>query len=416
MSSTTNNSTTNRDASPSYNGYIYQRFYTIYLLLCNIFDYILEEGYEDIDQITDKTRIITQLKYQKNGERESLTTDSGLLKVIKWYIDNPDKLEEITLIEYVVFNEESQTYCPGLVKLFHNKEFEIIGKYCLILLHNQIVDKTNKTNQIVDKKNTIKLDIRYDKNKISSIFNDNIDKLQHTDKLKYYFDKLTDSSFVNSYFSKFKLLEGDSFDKLKQNIVDKINKKYSDFIKSSTTSTKQQIKAEALLYHIFDKLTIKMFTNDINQDERQLNLDEINADINTFIEQFQNTDDLTNELLIQSSKYIKAEGVIPPNIIKTISNYDNSMIAEFLLVLLNRAYTNNQNPLEIDNTDIVLIKEYLIRLLYPFIKNQPLHISSNVIKQLNRIRSYKTIRVNRVTTKNIMPILDKDYKIQNYNI
>ena len=82
-----------RDASDPMNGYLYQRYYAIKLILENKnnedIEYVVEEMHEDIDFLKyneeneSKNKIIAhQIKYYKNGDPETLTRGSGLYKVI----------------------------------------------------------------------------------------------------------------------------------------------------------------------------------------------------------------------------------------------------------------------------------------------------------------------------------------------
>ena len=75
----------NRSAQHSYNGYCYQRLMCVYFILeKEDYEYVIEEGYEDIDFIKNNNhREIMQIKYHnQNGISESLLKSSGLYKVI----------------------------------------------------------------------------------------------------------------------------------------------------------------------------------------------------------------------------------------------------------------------------------------------------------------------------------------------
>ncbi|ULY68631.1 hypothetical protein [Chlorella virus XW01] len=147
----------NRDASDSMNGYFYQRYICIYYILYNNeFEYILEEGNEDIDliKINNQKKVI-QVKYCSNSN-ESLIYDSGLYKVIKSNFKN----NEIDEIDYYAYNNNNEIYQKDLYNVFKNKSYDKIGKYFLLITYKKINDDKNK--KINDDKNK---KINDDKNK-----------------------------------------------------------------------------------------------------------------------------------------------------------------------------------------------------------------------------------------------------------
>ena len=114
-----------RDAHESMNGFFYQRYCCIYYILTNQnLEYILEEGYEDIDLIKiDNNREIIQVKYYGNSN-ETLIYDSGLFKVIK---ANYNK-QNIDKIIYFAYNKNNDIYNKNLSDIFTNKKYFNIGK------------------------------------------------------------------------------------------------------------------------------------------------------------------------------------------------------------------------------------------------------------------------------------------------
>lgn len=82
---------------------MYQRYYTILTFLDNInndkYEYMMEEGYEDIDIIENTgIRTLIQIKYlEKATSEESLTNYSGLMKVIT----SDDNIKYIILMDII---------------------------------------------------------------------------------------------------------------------------------------------------------------------------------------------------------------------------------------------------------------------------------------------------------------------------
>jgi hypothetical protein len=128
----------NREAPESINGFFYQRYCCIYYILCNNnYEYVLEEGYEDIDFINiNNQRKIIQVKYYGDS-KESLTINSGLYKVI---ISNFEK-NDIDEIIYYAYNKSDTIYNEKLITVFNDKYFFNIGKYILLIIYKHFDKK-----------------------------------------------------------------------------------------------------------------------------------------------------------------------------------------------------------------------------------------------------------------------------------
>jgi hypothetical protein len=144
-----------RDASDTFNAFIYQRHVCIYLFLTNNdVEFILEEGQEDIDLITE-TKIINsvQVKYYKYGVNETFQKNEGLYKVVKANY-NKTNFEKIT---YLLFNQKD-FFSKYLTSAFKNKQYSELGKYFII----QYFNANNKNENITVKINDISNDISND--------------------------------------------------------------------------------------------------------------------------------------------------------------------------------------------------------------------------------------------------------------
>ena len=137
-----------REAPESENGFFYQRYYCINYILSNInFEYILEEGYEDIDLIKiNNNREIIQVKYY-GDENESLTINSGLYKVI---IANYNK-QNIDKIKYLAYNKNNEIYKKDLLNIFKLKKYFNIGKFLLLIIYKNIKKDINFTIKNIEK-------------------------------------------------------------------------------------------------------------------------------------------------------------------------------------------------------------------------------------------------------------------------
>jgi len=296
----------NRSADASMNGFFYQRYYTILQFLQDTeYEYILEEGFEDIDLIKhNSNRDIIQIKYFKNSnDNESLTYDSGLYKVIvsKTNIENINNIDKIY---YKVFSACQTTFNPHLRNIFERNLFAILGKYILLLgfkantdtqkypyLKNVKIDNIKQTEQIFEEYKTHILDFY------------NTYKSKTGNTIIYIYDFLIINDNCKRYFSKFKLEPALPFKDLNLLINNIITTKYNSFISNTGDETYKYIKIETIKGIILNTLTNKMFEyKDVNL--RKIKYDEINNIINLYIDAQTNTDNLYDELLKQNSKFI----------------------------------------------------------------------------------------------------------------
>jgi hypothetical protein len=103
-----------RDATASAKGYDYQFCYLMNLIVSHYNDetYSFEyEGNEDIDiHINNNLHTLIQVKYHSKldnlNENEILTKNGGLTKVYNYFLENYEKLQNITKIKYSITNEK----------------------------------------------------------------------------------------------------------------------------------------------------------------------------------------------------------------------------------------------------------------------------------------------------------------------
>ena len=412
----------NREAPESLNGFFYQRYCSIYYILNDDnYEYILEEGYEDIDLIKiNKQRNIIQVKYYGNSN-ESLTINSGLYKVI---VANFNK-NDVDTIQYYAYNTTENIYHDDLFKIFENKKYYNIGKFVLLLVYSNIL-----LNEKKQKINSNKNDELYEKHKINfNITNiDNINELYeiHKQKIKNklyktykkknnkdIYDFFNNENNCNNYFVKFQLLKGFSYKKLNEKIDAKISEKFNNFIVANNNENKN-LKILLIKNTILNFLTDEMFNN-IKSEYRQIKSEVIFQKINENIKIYTNTDNLYYELLKQTEKII----------INSINNKNNKLNineyidyikqfeidplenVSFCICLLNNYYN------ELNNNEINNIKKYLVS----FIHNK---IKIDDIDKYYKLYIYNSMIIRRQSTgfriphENLINIINNNHKINKY--
>lgn len=413
----------NREAPEIINGFFYQRYCCIYYVLCNDnYEYVLEEGYEDIDFINiNNQREIIQVKYYGNFT-ESLTINSGLYKVI---ISNFEK-NNIDKIIYYAYNKTDTIYHKKLISVFNDKYFFNIGKYLLLIIYKNLdkkitVDITNidSINNLYEKyeediKNTLINNYKLTKEEeILKINLLNKNKLIEKEKNYNYFLNIfnffSNENNCNSYFSKFNLQKGQTYDELNKNINIKITEKFTEFINTNIDENKN-LRITLVKNTILNILTDKMFKN-IKSIDRKIKQEDIFIIINEKIKTYTNPNNLYFELLKQTeqiiSDYLNKNHNERLNINEYINQIKNIKInsldnISFYICLLNNYY----NKLKED--DINYIKKYMISFIlkYKFNNNNIFLL----IKYLNMIviRTHKSYKIPH---EKLIKLIDDKHKI-----
>lgn len=349
---------TNREAPEALNGFFYQRYCCIYYILNdNNFDYILEEGYEDIDLIKiNNQRHIIQVKYYNNNT-ESLTSNAGLYKVI---LANYNK-NDIDKITYFAFNNSKNIFHKDLTDVFTHQKYYNIGKFILLLIYNTELKQSSKKEsqkinfQITDINDNINHIYEQNKNEIKKIL---------INKYKQEYDFFSNETNCNNYFSKFELLKGFSYTELNKEIDNKIINKYNTFVNTNNNENKE-LRISLIKNTMLNLLTDKMFTN-IKSSDRKIQSNDIINCITEKIKTYTNSDNLYYELLKQTENiitnsinknYIERlninEFIIQINQIKPES-LDN---ISFYICLLNNHFN------KINKDDVNYIKIYLVNFI-----------------------------------------------------
>ena len=397
----------NRSAVESMNGFFYQRYYCIHNILHKTdFEYILEEGYEDIDLIKHNSqRDIIQIKCHGNSI-ESLTYNSGLYKVI---VSNFER-DDIDNIFYSAFNLNEQFFQEKLENAFINKKYYNIGKYILLLRYNN-------NNELSDK---IHFNIN-DIDKIDSLYISYKDEiLKKPDKFFLFFD---DENNCNNYLSKFKLEKGLSYNNLNESINKKIAELFHDFINTNNDENKK-LRIELIKNTILNILTDIMFNK--KSTERIIKYDDIIIEINKNIKTYTDQNNLYYELLKQNEKIItntinnlieinKKNNTLDDgkkininmflNQIKNIkiNSFDN---VSFYVSLLNKHFKY------LDKNDINFIRIYLIELIIKNISDKNNIVDKlNLFKYIGYIASKKIDNEYKISESKIIKFLDPTHKI-----
>lgn len=411
------NNNVKREAPESMNGFFYQRYCCINQILeKNNYDYeyVVEEGYEDIDFINiNKNREIIQIKYY-GDKNESLTYNSGLYKVIMSNYNNIN----IDNIVYYAYNKNKNIFKENLINVFNNKQFYNIGKYIILLLYKECITKEQK------KKNN-KIELNFDITDIETIdgiYNTYIKKIKkkfkNNDKYKLVFDFFDNENNCNTFFKKFKLCEGKSFKDLNNEIDFNIKKNFNNFVNTNNEDN-MNLRIFLIKNTILNILTDKMFEN-LNSKDRQIKYDEILKIVNSNIKIFTNPDNLYFELLKQTEKIItnsfKHKQIEQLNIndyIEQIKNININSLdnISFCICLLNKYYS------KLNENDVKNIKNYLIKFIidkYNFTNNDTEN-NFKIISYLNNIKNQtNNDKRYRIANKNIIKLIDENYNVNKY--
>jgi len=346
----------NRDATPSYCGYIYQRHMCIYLLLKNEqnIKYIMEEGNEDIDLIYNDNNIdAIQVKYYKNGKDETFNYKDGLFKVVE---ANYNK-NNIKKIIFSQFNQKT-FFNTNLLDSLQNKKWLKLGKYMIIQTYNKYHNKNNKKDKITVNINNIE--------KIEENFKNHEYLLKkYKDKDKYFrdiFDYFIDKEKCKDFFNKIELKEGDSFDKLSENINSLIEQKYKDFINIPENDKIKTLKISLIFICIYNLLNDYIFSTKNN--DRKIEVNEIKNNIIETIKTYENNENIVDELLKQyykisintiGNKDLTIYNI--NNIIKNFNKIDDKYISKQIMFLI---YYINNHFLNINNETYQNIINFII--------------------------------------------------------
>ena len=379
----------NRDASSSFNGYVYQRLYGIYLFLKEEFEYILEEGYEDIDLIKeDKTRNIYQLKYRPEEKEENLTYKSGLYKVIK---SNFTRIDKINKIYYIVYNKTKNIFKLSLYKKFENKNFNSIRNDIVKVIKNQ---KNYEKNKKINEKN----------------FNVFLD-----DKSKYV-----------KLFDQINLSTGFEFNILINEIEELINNQYNKFVNISTPEYNKH-KKNIIKDFIYNKLTEQMlkYPREQNQDKRKISKNDLKNEIiemikccdnpdNIILNLFKVKENLINNIIEERNK--EKTNIKINDIINTLDDFN--LITKDLICFLIDLFNSKKDFIEEDEENF--IKNKLVNLIIyncDFDKDKKFddkyyQSMKNIVSKIyhfTRIKNNnKKYKIN--TKKSILKEIDKNYK------
>lgn len=405
-----------REAPESMNGFFYQRYCCVNQILSkNNYEFVVEEGYEDIDFINiHKNREIIQIKYY-GDKNESLTFNSGLYKVI---ISNYNKLN-IDNVIYYAYNKNKNIFKESLNNAFNNKQYYNIGKYIILLIYKEYI--TNKQKN----KNKKIVKFNFDITHIETIddeYNTHIKEInknfKNIDKYKTVFDYFNNEDNCNTYFKKFKLCEGKSFKDLNDEIDTNIKKNFNNFVNTNNQDN-MNLRISLIKNTILNILTEKMFEN-LNSNNRQIKYDDIIKIVNNNIDIYTNLDNLYFELLkqteiiiVNSFKHKQIEQLNIDEYIGQIKNININSLdnISFCICLLNKHYD------KLKENDIKNIKNYLIKFIinkYEFTDNDT-YKNFKIISYLNCIKNQSNKEKRyRIPNKKIIELIDKNYNVNYY--
>jgi hypothetical protein len=396
----------NRDASPSMNGYFYQRYCCVYYILNKQnFEYVMEEGYEDIDFINiNNNRDIIQVKYC-GDKKENLLDDSGLYKVICANFEKND----INTITYLAYNTTKEIYDKKILYLFNNKKYYDIGIYILLIIYKKNTKGVIKNN--IDVAKIVDIYEKY-KDDINKLLN-SIDEYK---KLYLFFSKKNN---CDNYFSKFRLEKGKSYNNLINDINNEILRKYNNYIKESNDDMKQ-IKLFYIRSILFECLTKTMFNNKTNS-ERSIKYSDINKEIIDKLDILLDKDNLCAELLKINANIIiqhySDTQKISIESIELINEFKNNYkqfnvldIVSFLICFLNKYQNKFSNDL---SKCIFDIKIFIIDFLITKYNNVDINNKTKFIKYLSLISS-KINKRYKIPHIKLFQIINEEYIPNNF--
>jgi hypothetical protein len=389
-----------RVATDPMNGYIYQRYYSIYKFCENHedYEYFLEEGNEDIDMIkNNKNKTVIQIKYHRTDVKESLTKDSGLFKVIK-SDENIKDNDIIDIIEYISYISTGETYNEHVLKAFNLAKYINLGKYTLLLLTKLKKNSSEKTD--VD----INTELLLNDNELEKIFNIDKDVLNHQ-QAKFFLD----INFCNKYFSKFILNNGLSPDKLKEIINKKLYNMYPNFIGNESDGF-HKIKIKLLFNEIFNLFNENMFSHPEKNDKtkRLLKSSAIKNKLDDIINTF-NITNLTKELIRSYDKQIKNnnlsniyKGKLINELNEIICTDEEIEFVQYLCDLINTNNKMNKSNNEKNNETNKL--------------NNQINKSNNLNNQKNNLNNEINNETNKLDFNNIKEIIiDRIWRSNKFN-
>lgn len=278
-----------RDAVGPYKGYTFQRIYAIKLILDKYNDsknndlVIQEEDQEDIKIINNKSNKIDlyQIKYY-NSSKESITKDSGIMKVIKSHYTQYDNINNIHII--VASDNEKNGYknAVNTFKKIIKEHPKLIGKYLIMAYHEpkkfkkkyednikfinnfNVKEIERKIIESIEKRIEVKEKKKKDKiNKFETIFES---ELNTDDEYKFY-KHMADKNNVDNiklYMEKFIFKDRETYNSIHDEIITNIKKmeEFKHFVETyDDESEKYKLSQSELIFGLLIKLLIDNLFN-----------------------------------------------------------------------------------------------------------------------------------------------------------
>ena len=252
---------------------MYQRYYSIYLLLKQDADTLLEEGLEDIDIVlSNGDKYIYQVKHTTTEKSIGIAKESPLIKTV---LSNYDK--KFDKIIYSKCGNE-KVFTDELKKMLNDKDYFFLGEKVIKAiksLHNNKKNKEEDNNEDDNEK-------------------EDDDKITCCDDHKDVIEFLRDEDNCITFFEKIYDVSIKEFDDLQKKICVLIMEKYPKYFYENQPDY-TDIKLQSVICIIMDCLNDKLFDYPKDEKMRITPYNEIYMEIQNTLDKFRNVDDILTE-------------------------------------------------------------------------------------------------------------------------
>lgn len=413
----------NRDATKSMNGYSYQRLCALYYLTKyyndNNITILKEEGDEDVDLFVnnDDNKEIIQIKFYDSKDKETISQESGIFKVISSHVQNHSTINKITMYVYQKNNEPYTKIIAkwiDAIKNNNNDELEfIILTYIYFKIKGVIKCECSDKKDCACDYNIIKNIKQTEINNINNITNIKNISSRTKDNIFDMYEKNKNQWII--FFKKFNFEEGMKVVDLEKEIDKNLNKIYIDgnnLISKDNIDLKIDLLRckyyNSLVQNGFDgnkKINIKTFMNNIKNEVKNVLLYDNDILITNFYESFKC--EIENDKVDKNYVYGLFYNVVKKNIENNIT-FNNKFIKNNLYELYKIRKNDKLDEEKKRYINLLISYIYLSTYIY---NNDKLEYNDVIVLvgHSQRILKNDSIKEDKPSTK-IKQIIEKIYK------